>query len=62
MGAVGEWFRAVDWRPGRVVLRSNPAAATSLRSFDNSVYPALCLSEETLKAAVPSIWCLCQGK
>ena len=34
-----EWFRALDWRPG-----SNHAAATSLRNFGNSVYPALPVS------------------
>ena len=38
--------------------KKNPAAATSLRNFGNSVYPALlcdlqCLSEETLKAVCP---------
>ena len=38
----------------RVVLGSNPAAATSPRNFGNSVYPAFqCLSEETLKAVGP---------
>ena len=29
------------WTDDRVVLGSNPAAATSLRNFGNSVYPAL---------------------
>ena len=29
------------WSGDRVVLGSNPAAATSLRNFGNSVYPAL---------------------
>ena len=32
------------WTGDRVVLGSNPAAATSLRNFDNSVYPALPVS------------------
>ena len=39
-----------------MVLGSNPAAATSLRNFGNSIYPASkcqCLSEETLKAVGP---------
>ena len=34
------WTGAGD----RVVLGSNPAAATSLRNFGNSVYPALPVS------------------
>ena len=38
-----EWVRAFDWRP-RVVLGSNPTAATSLRNFGNSAYPALPVS------------------
>ena len=32
------------WTDYRVVLGSNPAAATSLRNFGNSVYPALPVS------------------
>ena len=32
------------WTGDRVVLGSNPAAATSLRNFGNSVYPALPVS------------------
>ena len=32
------------WTGERVVLCSNPAAATSLRNFGNSVYPALPVS------------------
>ena len=32
------------WIDDRVVLGSNPAAATSLRNFGNSVYPALPVS------------------
>ena len=39
---MAEWVRALDWRPG--VQGSNPAAATSLRNFSNSVYPALPVS------------------
>ena len=46
----GQWPSGLERLTGdRVVLSSNPAAATSLRNFGNSVYPA-------------SIWCLCQGK
>ena len=37
-----EWVRA--WTGDRVVLGSNPAAATSPRNFGNSVYPALPVS------------------
>ena len=40
------------WTGDRVVLGSNPAAATSLRNFANSVY-LQCLSEEKLKAVGP---------
>ena len=37
-----------------VVMSTNPAAATSLRNFGNSVYPLCqCLSGETLKAVGP---------
>ena len=46
-GAVAGWVRALDWRPSagdRVVLGLNPAAATSLRNFGNSIYPALSVS------------------
>ena len=39
---MAKWVRALDWRTGG--LGSNPAAATSLRNFDNSVYPALPVS------------------
>ena len=34
-GAVAEWLER--WTGDRVVLGSNPAAATSLRNFDNSI-------------------------
>ena len=46
------WPSGLDSTTGdRVVLVSNSAGGTSLRNFDNSVYPILqCLSEETLKA------------
>ena len=44
-GVVAEWVRALAWTGDRVVLaRSNPAAATSLQNFSNSVYPALPVS------------------
>ena len=39
------WVRALDtWTGDRVVLGSNPAAATSFRNFGNSVYPTLPVS------------------
>ena len=38
---VAEWVRLERWTGDRVVLSSNPAAATSIRNFGNSVYPAL---------------------
>ena len=53
---------------GRVVERrtvnrgdggSIPPTAVSKLS---SPHICLCLSEETLKPVVPSVWCLCQGK
>ena len=43
-GAVAEWVREFGWTGDRVVLGSNPAAATWLRNFGNSVYPALPVS------------------
>ena len=39
---MAEWLRALTG--DRVVLGSNPAAATSLRNFGNSVNPALPVS------------------
>ena len=43
MGAL--WPSGLErWIGDRVVLCSNPAAATSLRNFVNSVYPALSVS------------------
>ena len=42
------------WTGDRVVLGSNPAGATLLRNFVNSVYHTLpVFSEETLKAGGP---------
>ena len=42
---MAEWVSAFRLRQvRRVVLGSNPAAATSLRNFGNSVYPALPVS------------------
>ena len=39
------WSSGLErWTGDRMVLGSNPAAATSLRNFDNSVYPALPVS------------------
>ena len=39
------WPRGLErWTGDRVVLGSNPAAATSFRNFGNSVYPALPVS------------------
>ena len=42
----------------RVVLGSNPAAATSLRNFSNSVYPALPVS---FGGDAKSCWSLLSG-
>ena len=40
-----QWPSGLERRTGdRVVLGSNPAAATSLRNFGNSVYPTLPVS------------------
>ena len=52
------------WTGDRVVLGSNPAAATSLQNFGNSVYPALPVSfgGDTKRCQAPSIWYLCQGR
>ena len=43
---MAEWVRALAWAGDRTVSRpgSNPATATSLRNFGNSVYPALPVS------------------
>ena len=39
---MAEWPSGLErWTGVRVVLGSNPAAATSLRNFGNSVYPTL---------------------
>ena len=39
------WSSGLErWTGDRVVLGSNPAAATSLRYFGNSVYPVLPVS------------------
>ena len=39
------WLSGFElWTGDRVVLGSNPAAATSLRNFGNSIYPALPVS------------------
>ena len=43
-GEVAEWGRALDWPGDRVVLGSNPAAATSCQNVGNSVYLALPVS------------------
>ena len=48
-GVVAEWGARwpsglENWTRNRVVLGSNPTAATSLRNFANSVYPALPVS------------------
>ena len=41
----GQWKSGLErWTGDRLVLGSNPAAATSLRNFGNSVYPALPVS------------------
>ena len=41
-GAVTEWVRELDWRPGGPGFESR--CAPSLRNFDNSIYPALPVS------------------
>ena len=47
-----QWLSGLERRTGdRVILGSNPAGATSLRNFGNSV--CQCLSEETLRAVGP---------
>ena len=41
----GQWKSGLErWTGDRLVLGLNPAAATSLRNFGNSVYPALPVS------------------
>ena len=54
-GAVAESSGLERWTGDRVVLGSNPAAPTSLRTFSNSVYPALPMSfgGDSLKAVGP---------
>ena len=41
---MAEWVRSLAWAGDRTVSRpgSNPATATSLRNFGNSVYPPEC--------------------
>ena len=46
------------WTGDRVVLGSNPAAATSLRNFGNSVYPTLLVS---FRGDTKSRWSLLSG-
>ena len=44
-GVGARWPSGLErWIGDRVVLGSNPPAATSLRNFGNSVYPALPVS------------------
>ena len=54
------------WTGDRVVLGSNPAAATSLWNFGNSVYPALPVSfgEDTksCRSLLSGVYARCQGK
>ena len=52
-GAVAEWVIALAWTGSLAWPGSNHTAETSLRNFGNSVYPAFCLSEETLKTVGP---------
>ena len=61
-GAVAEWVRASTG--DRTIDGSTPTAGDF--SFGTLAIPLTllcqCLSDETLKAVGPSIWCLCQGK
>ena len=51
-GAVAEWVRAYNWRPGGPVVRN--FASVLCRQFCLSRFASVqCLSEETLKAADP---------
>ena len=60
------WPRGLErWTGDQVVLGSNPTAATSLRNFGNSVYPALPVSfggDSKSRWSLLSDQCLCQGK
>ena len=65
---MAEWVRALACTGGRTVRVRIPLRTTSLRSFGNSVYPALPVSfggdsnlilSKREKSSVPSIWCLC---
>ena len=45
MSGGARWPNGLEWWTGeRVVMGSNPAAATSLRNFGNFFYPALPVS------------------
>ena len=57
-----QWPSGLEhWTGDRMLMGSNPAVATSLRNFGNSVYRTLPVSfgGDTKN---PSIWCLCQGE
>ena len=60
---MGSGGRAVERRTvKRGDCGSIPPAAVSKRRQFRSPHSCLCLSEETIEAGFPSIWCLCQGK
>ena len=66
--AVGQWLDHVT--DDQFVAGSSPRAVAQLRSFafGNNLFLlpnfglCQCLSNVTIEAVVPSIWCLCQGK
>ena len=62
-GAVAEWVRAFDRRPDGRRFESHFGKTFRFGTLATPFTPLCqCLSEETVKAVVPSIWCLCQGK
>ena len=66
-GAVAEWVRTLAWTGDRTVRDGFESHCGQLRFRTLAIPfrptpPCQCLSEETLKAVGPSIWCLCQGK
>ena len=59
-----QWPSGLErWTGDRVVLGSNPAAATLLLNFGNSVYPAfpVNIGGDTKSCRSVHSWCLCQG-
>ena len=66
MGAVAEWVKVLDWRPGGPWFESSCGNLIRLGTSKIQFTPLWqCVSEETLidhRSSVPFIWCLCQGK